>query len=77
MVPVAAETVGRTYGGSSARYLFDSVNRDARLAVGSADLQGAAYGDEITVTPYWITADGTTVYGTSRTLVYSRYGLKG
>lgn len=75
--PVAAETVGRTYGGSSARYLFDGVDRDARLAVGSADLQGAVYGDEITVTPYWITADGTTVYGTSRTLVYSRYGLKG
>ena len=28
-------------------------------------------GDEITVTPYWVTLDGTTVYGTTET--YSNY----
>ena len=54
-------------------------SRTHKLTI-SAMLSGVAFllmfiefpdGDEITVTPYWVTLDGTTVYGTTET--YSNY----
>ena len=42
------------------------------------DLDMSAYrrGDKVEVTPYWITLDGTTVYGTSRTLTATIFGFR-
>lgn len=39
---------------------------------GTSDLR---YGDTVEITPYWVTLDGTTVYGTTQTLTYGRFGL--
>lgn len=66
----------KRYGSYTAQYLF-GVDRNASLIVGSYSLSNASNGDTFTICPYWITADGTTVYGTERTLTYYRSGLKG
>ena len=38
---------------------------------------GGRVGEKLTVTPYWVTQDGTTVYGASRTFTVTRFGLQG
>lgn len=45
----------------------------------SADysVKGMSTGSQMTVTPYWVTLDGTTVYGTARTLYITRLGVIG
>ena len=69
-------SMGRRINLGSAGYLFD-VDSDALLMVGNYSLWNTANGEEIEITPYWVTADGTTVYGTTRVLTYTRYGLEG
>ena len=62
----------------SAAYLFGrSVGRNARLIVTEYSLNGIEDGAELVVTPYWVTADGSTVYGTQRCLTMGWYGLEG
>ena len=69
---------GSKYSVYSARVLFGSgVGKDAKLIVGSCSAKGMQRGDTLTVQPYWITPDGTTVYGEERTLTYGRFGLQG
>ncbi len=75
---VPADYTGSKYSVYSARVLFGSgVGKDAKLIVGSCPVKGMHRGDTLTVQPYWITADGTTVYGEERTLTYGRFGLQG
>lgn len=62
----------------SASYLFGrDVSRNARLIVEDYSLYGVEEGTELVVAPYWVTADGTTVYGTERVLTVGRYGIEG
>lgn len=62
----------------SATYLFGrDVSRNARLIVEDYSLYGVEEGTELVVAPYWVTADGTTVYGTERVLTVGRYGIEG
>ena len=73
-----ADYTGSKYSVYSARVLFGSgVGKDAKLIVGSCSAKGMQRGDTLTVQPYWITSDGTTVYGEERTLTYGRFGLQG
>lgn len=73
-----ADYTGSKYSVYSARVLFGSgVGKDAKLIVGSCSAKGMQRGDTLTVQPYWITPDGTTVYGEERTLTYGRFGLQG
>lgn len=77
-VQTSADYIGSKYSGYSARLLFgSSVGKDAKLVVGSSSTKGMSKGDTLTVTPYWVTADGTTVYGTARMLTYGRFGTLG
>ena len=73
---VPNEYMGSQYSMYSARALFGSgVGRNAILVVGSYSAGELELGSQLTIRPYWVTMDGTTVYGTERTLTCSRYGL--
>lgn len=62
----------------SAYSLFDGgVGRAARLIVADYSIYGMAEGEELSVIPYWITADGTVVYGEKRVLTMGWYGIEG
>lgn len=54
-----------------------SVSRDALLMTMPYSLQGLHRGAAIEITPYWVTPDGTTVYGEARTLIYEYFTLRG
>lgn len=54
-----------------------SVSRDALLMTMPYSLQGLQRGVAIEITPYWVTPDGTTVYGEARTLIYEYFTLRG
>lgn len=54
-----------------------SVSRDALLMTMPYSLQGLQRGAAIEITPYWVTPDGTTVYGEARTLFYEYFTLRG
>lgn len=60
----------------TAFFLYGSTVREDNTLVsytyGTSDLR---YGDTVEITPYWVTLDGTTVYGTTQTLTYGRFGL--
>ena len=60
----------------TAFFLYGSTVRENNTLVsytyGTSDLR---YGDTVEITPYWVTLDGTTVYGTTQTLTYGRFGL--
>ena len=74
----SADYIGSQYSMYSARALFGSgVGRNAKLVVGSCSIGDMSQGDSLTITPYWVTLDGTTVYGAERTLTYGRFGLEG
>ncbi len=51
--------------------------KDAPLMNVDYKLNGLSRNDKVTITPYWVTADGTTVYGTARTLTYNGLVMKG
>lgn len=71
---VPAASVSSRYGIYTARYLFSSVSRNAKLAVLKYDVSGLRRGASLEITPYWVTLDGTTVYGTTRTLTCGMFG---
>ena len=61
----------------SASYLFGGeINKKARIIAAEYSLYGADEGTELSVIPYWVTADGTVVYGTERCLTVGRYGIE-
>lgn len=60
----------------NANQLF-GVEKNAPLMNVDYKLSGLSKNDTVTVTPYLVTADGTTVYGTARTLTYTGLTMKG
>lgn len=58
----------------TAASLFDGASRDAQLMTAQLSLSGSG---SLEVTPYWVTLDGTTVYGQSRTLSYTARSIQG
>ena len=73
-VEIHAASVSSRYGIYTARFLFSSVSRNAKLAVLKYDVSGLRRGETLEITPYWVTLDGTTVYGTTRTLTCGLFG---
>lgn len=71
---VPAASVSSRYEIYTARYLFSGVSRNAKLAVLEYDVSGLSRGSALEITPYWVTLDGTTVYGTTRTLTRGLFG---
>lgn len=64
------------YGLRSARSLFGrGVANDALVMRCDYAFDGVTYGARLNVTPYWVTLDGTTVRGETRTLTYNWYGI--
>ena len=60
----------------SARSLFGrGVAKDALVMSCDYAFDGITYGARLNVTPYWVTLDGTTVRGETRTLTYNWYGI--
>lgn len=73
-VEIPAASVSSRYGIYTARFLFSSVSRNAKLAVLKYDVSGLRRGASLEITPYWVTLDGTTVYGATRTLSCGMFG---
>lgn len=64
------------YGLRSARSLFGrGVANNALLMTCDYAFDGVTYGARLNITPYWVTMDGTTVRGETRTLTYNWYGI--
>lgn len=64
------------YGLRSARSLFGrEVANNALLMTCDYAFDGVTYGTRLNITPYWVTLDGTTVRGETRTLTYNWYGI--
>lgn len=64
------------YGLRSARSLFGrGVAKDALVMSCDYAFDGVTYGARLNITPYWVTLDGTTVCGETRTLTYNWYGI--
>lgn len=64
------------YGLRSARSLFGrEVANNALLMTCDYAFDGVTYGARLNITPYWVTMDGTTVRGETRTLTYNWYGI--
>lgn len=75
---VAVNVYSTRFSLLNARALFgNGVERGAYMMTGSYSFRNAADGDELTITPYWVTADGTFVTGESRTLVWHPYWVEG
>lgn len=64
------------YNLQTGKTLF-GVGRNDPLMVASYSYRNLRRGDTITLQAYWVTQDGTTVYGDVRTLTYGRFGLEG
>ena len=66
------------YNWYSASYLFSGVGRNAQLMLKEYSTDAMNDGDTLSITPYWVTLDGTVVYGTNRVLTYNYwYGFQG
>lgn len=64
------------YGFRTARSLFGrEVANNALLMTCDYAFDGVTYGARLNITPYWVTLDGTTVRGETRTLTYNWYGI--
>lgn len=64
------------YGLRSARSLFGrGVAKDALVMSCDYAFDGITYGARLNITPYWVTLNGTTVRGETRTLTYNWYGI--
>lgn len=64
------------YNLQNGKSLF-GVGRNDPLMVASYSYRNLRRGDTITLQAYWVTQDGTEVYGDVRTLTYGRFGLEG
>lgn len=58
----------------TAASLFDGASRSDTLLTAQLSLSGSG---SLEVTPYWVTLDGSTVYGQSRTLTYTARSIQG
>ena len=76
-VPVTDYSTRYMYVANAQTLFGRSVARNAPLMTAEYALRNVKNGDSITVTPYWVTKDGTTVYGTPRTLTYRNGRVSG
>ena len=75
---VTVSSYTNSYLLSNAKTLFGStVAKGSPLMVYTYSLSGLRKNASIKVTPYWITADGTVVYGDERVLTYTGFSIKG
>lgn len=75
---IESGSFGNSYLFYNARNLFGSnVDKNAKLITLDYSLVGLDYGTVVNVQPYWVTMDGTTVYGTANALTYTYFGLVG
>lgn len=75
---IAVEKYTNRFAYMNARLLFGSkVARNAPIMSGEYSFAGCNNGDELMLTPYWVTHDGTFVEGATRTLVYRTYIIEG
>lgn len=73
---VSVSDYSTRYGLRSARSLFGrGVAKDALVMSCDYAFDGITYGARLNITPYWVTLDGTTVRGETRTLTYNWYGI--
>ena len=61
----------------SASDYFDGVAADALLMKQMVPVWNLSEGDTLEIMPYWVTMDGTTVTGTTRTLTYTGRSITG
>lgn len=74
---IPADGYSSTYLLRNARSWFGTeAAQKAPLMVSTVSLKGLSKNSRLVVTPYGITADGTTVYGTTRTLTYTGSGIR-
>lgn len=73
---VVVEKYVKRYGIYNGRNLF-GLSSSTPLMRWELDLKGYQVGEKLTVTPYWVTADGTVVSGESRSYTVTRLGLQG
>lgn len=73
---VVVEKYVKRYGIYNGRNLF-GLSSSTPLMRWELDLKGYKVGEKLTVTPYWVTADGTVVSGASRSYTVTRLGLQG
>ncbi|MCD8049036.1 MAG: hypothetical protein LUG52_05440 [Clostridia bacterium] len=64
-------TAGSTTSETNPQIYTSSFNSDAACLVTACYKDSAGTASKITVTPYWITADNTTVYGETYTFIYT------
>lgn len=67
---LAVDTFSTSYSGKSVKSIFGGGVTGGKFVIGTLSTTGFADGVEITMTPYWTTPDGTTVYGAAKTLIY-------
>lgn len=73
---ISVSDYSNRYGFRTARSLFGrEVANNALLMTCDYDFDGVTYGARLNITPYWVTMDGTTVRGETRTLTYNWYGI--
>ncbi len=65
---ISGKTAKTLYGGS--------VVAGSKLIYADLSVSGMEAGTAVTITPYWVTLDGTTVYGTERTITYTGSGIE-
>lgn len=64
-----------TLTGTNAAKLFENMSKDAKLFYYDFSTKNFEDGTVISITPYWITKDGTNVKGTTRKLTYHADGV--
>ncbi|MCC8076375.1 MAG: InlB B-repeat-containing protein [Clostridiales bacterium] len=61
--------------GKTAKSLFGVVT-GSKLIYADLSVSGMEANTAVTITPYWVTLDGTTVYGAERTITYTGSGIE-
>ncbi|WP_427739137.1 InlB B-repeat-containing protein [Bariatricus sp. SGI.154] len=67
---IATKTTTKIGGKNAAQLFGENVESSAPLYYNNLNVEGLEKGSEITITPYWITKDGTTVTGPARSFIY-------
>ncbi|MCD7757293.1 MAG: hypothetical protein LUH45_03900 [Clostridiales bacterium] len=65
---ISGKTAKNLYGGG--------VGTGSKLIYADLSISGMEADTAVTITPYWVTLDGTTVYGAERTITYTGSGIE-
>lgn len=76
-ISVVVTKYSTTVSGSTAKKLYGGdVTSSAKLIYNDLSVSGLEAGTQITITPYWVTLDGTRVTGTANTITYTEGGIE-